>query len=128
VLELVERISKEEIRVDEVVDGFIDPNADTAEAALPFAEPEVEEDALLEDEEEEAEDDEASAEAANLANLEELKQQTLEHFAGVRMMFDKMVKVLEKKVPSPRAIWNCKTPSPPNSCWCASPPSDRIAV
>ncbi|RQO76367.1 RNA polymerase sigma factor RpoD [Aquitalea sp. FJL05] len=97
VLELVERISKEEIRVDEVVDGFIDPNADTAEAALPFAEPEVEEDALLEDEEAEAEDDEASAEAANLANLEELKQQTLEHFAGVRMMFDKMVKVLEKE-------------------------------
>ncbi|KJV32584.1 RNA polymerase sigma factor RpoD [Aquitalea magnusonii] len=97
VLELVERIGKEEIRVDEVVDGFIDPNAEAAEAALPFAEPEVEEDALLEDEEEEAEDDEASAEAANLANLEELKQQTLEHFAGVRMMFDKMVKVLEKE-------------------------------
>ncbi|MBV8678950.1 MAG: RNA polymerase sigma factor RpoD, partial [Aquitalea sp.] len=98
VLELVERIGKEEIRVDEVVDGFIDPNADTAEAAaMPFAEPEVEEDALLEDEEEEAEDDEASAEAANLANLEELKQQTLEHFAGVRMMFDKMVKVLAKE-------------------------------
>ena len=97
VLELVERIGKEEIRVDEVVDGFIDPNADAAEAAMPFAEPEVEEDALLEDEEEEGEDDEASAEAANLANLEELKQQTLEHFAGVRMMFDKMVKVLEKE-------------------------------
>ncbi|QBJ77359.1 RNA polymerase sigma factor RpoD [Aquitalea sp. USM4] len=98
VLELVERIGKEEIRVDEVVDGFIDPNAEAAEAAaIPFAEPEVEEDALLEDEEEEAEDDEASAEAANLANLEELKQQTLEHFAGVRMMFDKMVKVLEKE-------------------------------
>ncbi|BBF83819.1 RNA polymerase sigma factor RpoD [Aquitalea magnusonii] len=97
VLELVERIGKEEIRVDEVVDGFIDPNAEAAEAALPFAEPEVEEDALLEDEEEEGEDDEASAEAANLANLEELKQQTLEHFAGVRMMFDKMVKVLEKE-------------------------------
>jgi RNA polymerase primary sigma factor len=97
VLELVERIGKEEIRVDEVVDGFIDPNADAAEAAMPFAEPEVEEEALLEDEEEEAEDDEASAEAANLANLEELKQQTLEHFAGVRMMFDKMVKVLEKE-------------------------------
>ena len=97
VLELVERIGKEEIRVDEVVDGFIDPNADAAEAAMPFAEPEVEEEALLEDEEEEAEDVESSAEAANLANLEELKQQTLEHFAGVRMMFDKMVKVLEKE-------------------------------
>ncbi|NWK77108.1 RNA polymerase sigma factor RpoD [Aquitalea sp. LB_tupeE] len=98
VLELVERIGREEIRVDEVVDGFIDPNAEAAEAAaLPFAEPEVEEDALLEDEEEEGEDDEASAEAANLANLEELKQQTLEHFAGVRMMFDKMIKVLEKE-------------------------------
>ncbi|WP_293761017.1 RNA polymerase sigma factor RpoD [uncultured Aquitalea sp.] len=97
VLELIERIGKEEIRVDEVVDGFIDPNADAEEAALPFAEPAVDEDELLDEEEEEEEDDDgSSAEAANNANLEELKQQALEHFAGVRMMFDKMVKVLDK--------------------------------
>ena len=96
VLELVERIGRGETRVDEVVDGFIDPNGEAEEEAVPFAEPEEDEDALLDDESEEDEDEEANAEAANNANLEELKQQTLEHFAGVRMMFDKMVKALEK--------------------------------
>ncbi|KZE31461.1 RNA polymerase RpoD-like sigma 70 subunit [Crenobacter luteus] len=96
VLALVDRIEKEEIRVDEVVDGFIDPDAEAAEE-VEFPEP-VDEDESLEGEEdeEEAEDDEAAAEAATNANLEELKRQTLEHFAGVRVLFEQLLEVLKK--------------------------------
>ena len=53
VLELVERVSRDEVRVDEVVDGFIDLNAPT-EADAAYAEP-VDEDELLDAEEEEEE-------------------------------------------------------------------------
>uniref|UniRef100_UPI0035E3FF34 RNA polymerase sigma factor RpoD n=1 Tax=Paludibacterium denitrificans TaxID=2675226 RepID=UPI0035E3FF34 len=94
VLELIERIGRDETRVDEVVDGFIDPDA---EEDVPLAE-HVEEEALLDDEDEEDDADEAVDEAAeNSANLEELKMQTLEYFADVRMLFDKLVKVLAKE-------------------------------
>lgn len=98
VLELVERVSRDEVRVDEVVDGFIDLNAPT-EADAAYAEP-VDEDELLdaeEEEEEEGEEEDGEAGDASGVNLEELKQQALEHFTGVRMLFDKMVKVLSSK-------------------------------
>jgi len=95
VLELLERVGREEIRVDEVVDGFIDPDADET-AEVPFAEPVEEDDELLDDEDTEDSDAEADVEAAASANLEELRQQALEHFAGVRLLFDKMVKELTK--------------------------------
>ncbi|RXZ43518.1 RNA polymerase sigma factor RpoD [Crenobacter cavernae] len=95
VLALVERIENEEIRVDEVIDGLIDPDADSVPEAE-FAEPAVEEELPEEEAEEEAEDDEAAAEAANNANLQELKRQVLEHFAGVRALFDQLLAVLEK--------------------------------
>ncbi|BEV73402.1 MULTISPECIES: RNA polymerase sigma factor RpoD [unclassified Paludibacterium] len=95
VLELIDRVEREEIRVDEVVDGFIDPNAeDTEEVA--FAEPVVEEEELIDDEDAEDADAEADVEAAASANLEELKQQALEHFRAVRALFDKMVVELGK--------------------------------
>jgi RNA polymerase primary sigma factor len=99
VLELIERVAKEEIRVDEVVDGFINPDGEAAEEvpAPAFTEPVVEEEQLAEEEESDDETDaDAEAAALTLANLEELKQQALEHFAGVRMLFDKMVKELTK--------------------------------
>ncbi|XLM20272.1 RNA polymerase sigma factor RpoD [Chromobacterium piscinae] len=100
VLELMERVARDEIRVDEVVDGFIDLNAPT-EADAQFAEPEAG-DELLEEEEEEEEDEDGApvdADADAAANLEELKQEALEHFAGVRLLFDKMVKALNAKGP-----------------------------
>ncbi|GGY07836.1 RNA polymerase sigma factor RpoD [Paludibacterium paludis] len=96
VLELMERVARDETRVDEVVDGIIDPNAE-AESDIPFAEASEDEDeAILEEEEEEDEESETDAGAVSNANLEELKQQALEHFANVRMLFDKLVKELAK--------------------------------
>ncbi|SMF37497.1 RNA polymerase sigma factor RpoD [Pseudogulbenkiania subflava] len=95
VLTLLERVEAGDIRVDEVVDGFIDPNAEVEEE-VPFAEP-VETDEELDEEEEEEEAEEEDAEAISNANLEELKLQSLEHFALVRALFDELVVVLRKQ-------------------------------
>ena len=96
VLALISRVEAGELRIDEVIDGMIDPEADTA-VAVEFAEP-VEVDAELADEdEEEDEEDEAVDEAAvSEANLEELKQEALAHFAQVREQYDALLKALEK--------------------------------
>ena len=98
VLELLDRVEREEIRIDEVVDGFIDPDAEDGEEVASFSEPEVEDDGLIEEDEEEDEDAEAAGDvdAAANANLEELKLQSLEHFAVVRELFGKMIKELGK--------------------------------
>jgi len=96
VLALISRVEAGELRIDEVIDGMIDPEADTA-VAVEFAEP-VEVDAELADEdEEEDEEDEAVDEAAvSEANLEELKQAALAHFAQVREHYAALLKALEK--------------------------------
>ena len=96
VLALISRVEAGELRIDEVIDGMIDPEADTA-VAVEFAEP-VEEDAELADEdEEEDEEDEAVDEAAvSEANLEELKQEALAHFAQVREQYAALLSALEK--------------------------------
>jgi RNA polymerase primary sigma factor len=92
ILELVDKALKDEVRIDEVVDGFIDPNATEEEntaALLP-----EEEDIELEGSEEEEDDNEAAS-AINSANLEQLKQQAAEHFATVRELFKLMVEALQ---------------------------------
>ncbi len=99
ILGLVEKGLADEIRIDDVIDGFIDPNADEntpppievieAEAA------EAAEDADDAADEEEAEEDDGSAAAK--ANLELLKVQVREHFDIVREHFDKMIKALAKE-------------------------------
>ncbi|MBI3145249.1 MAG: RNA polymerase sigma factor RpoD [Pseudogulbenkiania sp.] len=95
VLALLDRIAAGDIRVDEVVDGFIDPDAEVEEE-VPFAEP-VAVDEALDEEEEEEEAEEEDAEAISNANLEELKQQSLEHFALIRALFEELVVVLRKQ-------------------------------
>ena len=96
VLALIDRVEREEIRVDEVVDGFIDPDAEDTENVA-FTEPVEVDDELLEDEDgEDAEGGDVDADADASANLEELRQQALAHFATVRGLFDKMVSELAK--------------------------------
>ena len=83
------------MRIDEVVDGLIDPNAkddfDPKKAAEPSPE---EEEAQIE--EEEGEDEEA-AEAAQSASMLKLKGEALEKFARIRRLFEKLGKALENK-------------------------------
>jgi RNA polymerase primary sigma factor len=95
ILDLADKVEKDEMRIDEVVDGLIDPNAkedfDPKKAAEPSPE---EEEAQIE--EEEGEDEEA-AEAAQSASMLKLKGEAGEKFARIRRLFEKLGKALENK-------------------------------
>ena len=91
-LRLVEMVEKDELRVDELIDAIVDPNAVEEEEAE-FAEPEESEELAADGEEEEDED---GGGAIAAANLEQLKSDLMGKFAIIRPLFDKMVKTLEK--------------------------------
>src|SRR5258708_27420291 len=86
ILDLADKVEKDEMRIDEVVDGLIDPNAkeefNPKKAAPPVSE---------EEEEEQIEEDEAISEeeenAAQTASLLKLKGEALEKFARIRRLF-----------------------------------------
>ena len=95
ILALADRIEKDEIRADEVVDGLIDPNSEeeiVEEAA------EEEEDVVDEaaDEEEDEEEGEERAAAAQAADLLRLKEESLKRFAAIRTLYNKMTRALAK--------------------------------
>ena len=92
VLALVQRVENGEIRVDEVIDGLIDPDAEVSEE-LPFVDVLDDDDASLLDDTDEG-DEEGEGGGIPNANLEELKLQMLEHFKGIRLLFDQMVQEL----------------------------------
>ncbi|NUA31631.1 RNA polymerase sigma factor RpoD [Cupriavidus basilensis] len=101
ILALAERVANDEIKIDEFVDGLIDPNA----ADVPVAPPApavvaaAEEDELESDGEEsdEDEDDDAGGLAASARQLEELKLAALEKFRVIAEQFDKMRRSFEKE-------------------------------
>jgi RNA polymerase primary sigma factor len=94
ILELWAKVERDEMRVDELVDGLHDPNAkDTpqaAEAADEDAELEAEEE---EEEEEESEEDES---AANAATLLQLKTDATPHFKKIERLYDRLKSELVK--------------------------------
>src|SRR5690242_3775214 len=90
ILRMAELIEKDEMRIDELVDGLVDE--DEGE--------EVVEDEMTEEEELEeldAEEQEAEDEAVASADLEELKQNALAHFNKIRRQYKKMKKILAEK-------------------------------
>jgi RNA polymerase primary sigma factor len=90
ILNLADKVENDEMRIDEVVDGLVDPNeAEVAEAAL--SEEELDD---AEEIEEEEEDEDGSIAAAN---LELLKQDSLAKFNSIRKTFKRMKKVLAEK-------------------------------
>ncbi|MGH8725987.1 MAG: RNA polymerase sigma factor RpoD, partial [Burkholderiales bacterium] len=94
ILDLADKVEKDELRIDEVVDGLIDPNAKDDFDPKKAESTAEEEEAQIE--EEEAEDEEA-AEAAQSASMLKLKGEALEKFARIRRLFDKLGKALENK-------------------------------
>ena len=87
ILAMVDRIESGEMRVDELVDGLIDPNAGDENAAAIEAELEqANEEEETPDEADEAEegDEEAERAAASAAELEKLKIDSMVHFNVVR--------------------------------------------
>ncbi|MDO9597840.1 MAG: RNA polymerase sigma factor RpoD [Azoarcus sp.] len=97
-LAIADKVSRDEMRADEIVDAVIDPNAAADEAALAatveeVAEPEVE----TESDGEDAEDDADTEGAANAATLLQLKTDALARFAVIREHYENMMAALSKK-------------------------------
>ncbi|MDP2804963.1 MAG: RNA polymerase sigma factor RpoD [Gallionellaceae bacterium] len=91
ILALAEKVTKEELRIDEVIDGFIDGDEEEIVAPTPVAD-----DAEEEEEEEEEEESEEDLDAAAAANLAQLKEDALVRFATIADLFTKLGKAYEK--------------------------------
>ena len=90
ILALVKKVESDELRIDEVVDGFIESADEVIVADGLGAEP-LDEDAL-----EAGEEDEEDTEAIAAANLAKLKIEALERFTVIRELFIKIGKAYEK--------------------------------
>ncbi|GJG96528.1 RNA polymerase sigma factor RpoD [Cupriavidus pauculus] len=103
ILASAERVANEEIKIDEFVDGLIDPNAEEMPDNSPAAQAAAADDEDEESEEdgeegEEDEDDDGGAGAgASARQLEELKVAALEKFRVIAEQFDKMRRAFEKE-------------------------------
>ena len=90
ILALADKVGKEELRIDEVVDGLLDPNSvEIVEQVV--AEENMEEDLAVEEEEG---DDNGAAQAASLLAL---KTAAMERFERISALYAKMIKVLERQ-------------------------------
>jgi len=104
ILALAERIRKDESKIDEIVDGLVDPNApDDAPVAPPMpikaADDEEEDEDEDEDEDGEEETSNAGGGAAGFSpeQLEQLKQDSLAKFDTISTQFDKMRRSYERE-------------------------------
>ena len=90
ILELAAKVGREELRIDDVIDGLIDPNAE--EEIEELAE---NEEAAIEADEAEDEDDDGSGAAS--ASLAQLKADALQRFDTLSGLHDKSKSALTKK-------------------------------
>jgi RNA polymerase primary sigma factor len=97
-LEVTDKVTRDEMRIDELIDGLIDPEAAAAEAAIADSGEEetdtVEVDDSADDDEDDGEDKEA---AANAASLLQLKNDALARFAVIRGLYEGKMAVLAAK-------------------------------
>ncbi len=87
ILELWDRIEREEMRVEELIDGFTADNGDDVQLAT-----ETTEEGAEAETEDDGEDDESRRAAATAANLALLKSEAIERFAQLRDLQSKLVK------------------------------------
>ncbi|MFN0315514.1 MAG: RNA polymerase sigma factor RpoD [Burkholderiales bacterium] len=87
ILQLAGKVTKDELRVDEVVDGLVNPGA------ADDVPPEVSEEEMEEDLDAETEEDEAGVQSATLLQL---KQDALVHFAAIAEIRGRMMKALQR--------------------------------
>ena len=99
ILSLADRIEKDEIRVDDVVDGLVDPTADELAAEDDDEEEEEADDEAIE-EEEMSEEEQAAVQTADLLRL---KEESLKRFAVIRNLYTKMLRALAKDGPRSKA-------------------------
>ena len=91
ILDLAEKVARDEMRIDEVVDGLLDP--DTEE----IVSEDISDESLEQELGSDAGEDEDMAAAAANASLLKLKEGALERFGVIRNAYAEMQKVLEKK-------------------------------
>ncbi|HEX7645373.1 MAG TPA: RNA polymerase sigma factor RpoD [Burkholderiaceae bacterium] len=97
ILQAADRITNEEIKVDEIVDGLVDMNVEEpAMTAAPAADEDEEEDEEEEDEEEE-EGGASGAAGYSAEQLEQLKRESLAKFDNIKAQFEKMRRAFEKE-------------------------------
>jgi RNA polymerase primary sigma factor len=92
ILALSEKVQKEEMRIDEVVDGLLDPNAEEIigdEMA----------DEVIEEELDAEEGEDEDGAAVQSASLLQLKAAALERFEAINQLYGKMMKALVKHGP-----------------------------
>jgi RNA polymerase primary sigma factor len=95
ILDMAAKVEADEMRIDELIDGLIDPNAVEEEPAAAAAAP----DARNTDNSDEDSDDEDSEDGggAAAASLLQLKTEGLERFSAIRAIHAKMQKTLGSK-------------------------------
>ncbi|MFN3790507.1 RNA polymerase sigma factor RpoD [Massilia sp.] len=102
IIDAANKIDKDEIKIDEIVDGMVDPEEDeqtSPTAVAPTSTDDEDEDADEEEEAEEEEEETSSASGAagySAEQLEALKAAALEKFGNIAEQFDKMRKAFEK--------------------------------
>jgi RNA polymerase primary sigma factor len=94
ILDAVAKIEKDEMRIDELIDGLIDPNA-ASEEELAAAKAEALEEEVEEDDEDEDAGDDGGAAAT--ASLLQLKVDAMVRFTAIRTLFTKAHSALVKK-------------------------------
>ncbi len=95
IVDLAGRVARDEMRIDELVDGLIDPNA-KEEEQQPAQEAAEDADAE-EDSDDEGEDDEEEDDGAAIsASLLQLKEDALERFGKINRLNDKLKSALAK--------------------------------
>jgi len=94
-LAMVEKVEKDEMSVDDLVDGLIDSDVGMAEEMA--AEAAEDEDEVDEDEGEDEDDDGAKAAAISAEALAKLKAEVLTRFAVIRAAHEKMSLILQAK-------------------------------
>jgi len=90
-LEMAGRVARDEMRIDELVDGIIDPNA-ANDGIEDLAD---DEEAAIEADEADEDDEEGGGQVS--ASLLLLKQQALERFSNIHHLFGKLTGALGKK-------------------------------
>jgi len=90
ILALADKVAREELRVDEVIDGFIDVESESLEDV------EAVNDELAADDDEDEDEEGDDGDALAAANLAQLKIDALERFAIIADLFTKMGKAYEK--------------------------------
>jgi RNA polymerase primary sigma factor len=99
ILAAADRIAKDEIKIDEIVDGLVDMNATEEVASAASSDDEEDEEAGEEEDEEEGETTNSGGAAAGFSaeQLEQLKRDALDKFEEITSQFEKMRRAYEKE-------------------------------